>query len=261
MQINIIYWSGTGNTKSMAELIQEGAQKAGATEAQTHAYIYEFPSSTQTGIGSVSTGGAGATVSNNIFAINRQYLILEKNNSSLSKANTFYRLDFYNDKSEVFFDTKRNHHYMFTINKVRSEGYTTLAQAHNNAGGNIEYTVVISDGSRHITSNGQYALVTNVDSVIIYTANMGQFTNIGSPLSIRYEDPKVVLDPATRLAFSVSSENTFPASTTISAIAPTSITPANQEVRVTIGNNFERGYLVFTLGNITHKVHVTRRMP
>ena len=30
MQIHIIYWSGTGNTKAMAELIQNGAQSAGA---------------------------------------------------------------------------------------------------------------------------------------------------------------------------------------------------------------------------------------
>jgi flavodoxin short chain len=31
MQINIIYWSGTGNTEAMAKLIQEGAQGKGAT--------------------------------------------------------------------------------------------------------------------------------------------------------------------------------------------------------------------------------------
>ena len=30
MKINIIYWSGTGNTEAMAKLIQEGAQGAGA---------------------------------------------------------------------------------------------------------------------------------------------------------------------------------------------------------------------------------------
>lgn len=35
MQINIIYWSGTGNTKAMAELIKEGAQGAGATVTLT----------------------------------------------------------------------------------------------------------------------------------------------------------------------------------------------------------------------------------
>jgi flavodoxin short chain len=33
MQINIIYWSGTGNTKSIAELIKEGALDAGASVA------------------------------------------------------------------------------------------------------------------------------------------------------------------------------------------------------------------------------------
>lgn len=31
MQINIIYWSGTGNTETMANLIKEGAQSTGAT--------------------------------------------------------------------------------------------------------------------------------------------------------------------------------------------------------------------------------------
>ena len=31
MQINIIYWSGTGNTETMAKLIQESAQSAGAS--------------------------------------------------------------------------------------------------------------------------------------------------------------------------------------------------------------------------------------
>ena len=31
MQINIIYWSGTGNTEAMANFIKEGAEGAGAT--------------------------------------------------------------------------------------------------------------------------------------------------------------------------------------------------------------------------------------
>ena len=31
MQINIIYWSGTGNTEAMAKLIKEGAESAGAS--------------------------------------------------------------------------------------------------------------------------------------------------------------------------------------------------------------------------------------
>ena len=31
MQINVIYWSGTGNTEAMADFIKEGAESAGAT--------------------------------------------------------------------------------------------------------------------------------------------------------------------------------------------------------------------------------------
>ena len=33
MQINIIYWSGTGNTEAMANFIKEGAEAAGAAVA------------------------------------------------------------------------------------------------------------------------------------------------------------------------------------------------------------------------------------
>jgi flavodoxin, short chain len=31
MQVNIVYWSGTGNTEKMAELIKEGIESAGAS--------------------------------------------------------------------------------------------------------------------------------------------------------------------------------------------------------------------------------------
>lgn len=31
MQLNIIFWSGTGNTEAMAKLIQKGAEESGAT--------------------------------------------------------------------------------------------------------------------------------------------------------------------------------------------------------------------------------------
>ena len=35
MQINIVYWSGTGNTEAMAGLIKEGAEGAGAAVTMT----------------------------------------------------------------------------------------------------------------------------------------------------------------------------------------------------------------------------------
>ncbi|MEL7609057.1 MAG: flavodoxin [Bacillota bacterium] len=36
MNINVIYWSGTGNTEAMAKHIQAGAQSAGASVALKH---------------------------------------------------------------------------------------------------------------------------------------------------------------------------------------------------------------------------------
>lgn len=35
MQVNIVYWSGTGNTEAMANLIREGAENAGASVTLT----------------------------------------------------------------------------------------------------------------------------------------------------------------------------------------------------------------------------------
>ncbi|MDR1616589.1 MAG: flavodoxin [Syntrophomonadaceae bacterium] len=35
MQINIVYWSGTGNTEAMAKYIQEGAESTGASVTVT----------------------------------------------------------------------------------------------------------------------------------------------------------------------------------------------------------------------------------
>ncbi|MDR1098308.1 MAG: hypothetical protein LBL57_09270, partial [Tannerella sp.] len=112
-------------------------QKGGATETNTNAFIYEYQSS----IYSVTNTNIG--IKN--FNINRQHIILTKGTTPNDR---YYRLDFYNREDSTFLDTERNHHYIFTINKIRSEGYTTLAQAQNNPGSNIEYTVRIEDGSQ-----------------------------------------------------------------------------------------------------------------
>ena len=226
-------------------------QSATATESNTNAYLYEYPSSVRTGAGS----GIGSNISNADFNVNRQYLLLKK---TVSSVNTYYRLDFYNYKDEVFFDTKRNHHYIFTINHIRSEGYSSVTQAQNNPGSNIEYTVYINDGSKHITSNGQYAIVTNVDSIIINTPTSGAYSGITTSLNIRFEDPKGILDPATRGAFYTTAEDIYPVSTTISVDSPTSITNANQDVTVSVSASFVTGYIVFHLGNIKHRVFVRR---
>ena len=150
-------------------------QKNGAAENLTHAYIHEYSSATRTGIG--STNGTG--VNNDVFDPDRQFIILEKNNNP---GYTFYRLDFHNNANGFFLDTKRNSHYMFTINKVRSEGYTTWLQARDNPGSNIEYTIRIDDDFRYITSNGQYAIVSSMDTIKIPTA--AQTYLVGS---VRYQ--------------------------------------------------------------------------
>jgi hypothetical protein len=73
----------------------------------------------------------------------------------------FYRLDFYDSKDSSYFDLKRNHHYLFTINKIRSEGYPTVAQAREYPGSNIEYTIRDEENvvNQRIISNGQYAIM------------------------------------------------------------------------------------------------------
>ncbi|MDR3250068.1 MAG: hypothetical protein LBT42_00175 [Tannerella sp.] len=118
-------------------------------------YIQEYPSSTTTGI------SGDPSVPENVFARHRQCILLQNNVAG------WYRLDFYDPVTRKFIDTKRNHHYIFTIHRVNSEGYGDLYQALNNPGSNIEYTIEIRDGARHITSNGQYAVVSSVDTAYV----------------------------------------------------------------------------------------------
>jgi len=149
-------------------------QKSGATENQTNVYIYEYKSSTLKGL------GGGAIANNKTFDRDRQFVLVKKTLNSVSR---YYRLDFYNPIDTTFFDTERNHHYIFTINKVRSEGYESQTEAYYNAGSNIEYTVRDSS-STSITSNGQYAILSNVDTIGVYPAASAQMV-----ANVRVIDP------------------------------------------------------------------------
>ena len=233
----------TGPTTEAFRLMQYG----GATEAQTNSYIHAYQSSIYTK--SDTTNSIGIS----IFNSNRQYILLEKNNSP--SANTFYRLDFYDSKVSQFLDTKRNHHYIFTINKVRSEGYTSLVEAQNNAGSNIEYLITVSDDSKHITSNGQYALVTDVDTVYFIGYNP---INRPQAMTIRFEDPKGILYSST---LNVTTANLNPGSSTLTVTPSLPITNGNKPVAISTNNGFISGDIIFKLGNITHKVHVKRTDP
>lgn len=57
-----------------------------------------------------------------------------------SQTETFYRVDFTNDRSGVKMDILRNHVYQFTIGNVADEGYATAELAYNSKPKNIKFT-------------------------------------------------------------------------------------------------------------------------
>ena len=216
-------------------------QKNGATEKQTHAYIHEYSSATRTG----TTGDVA--VLDNAFNANRQYIILEKNNNP---GTTFYRLDFYNSADKKFLDTKRNHHYLFTINKVRSEGYTTLAHAQNNPGSNIEYTIRIDDDSRFITSNGQYAIVSSVDTAYVTTTGSQAITSARHIAEVALGAGIINNVTAEAIGGGIN------ASSLAATPAGLILTGSDKVFSVNVSNITPgiKGKIKFELGNITHTV-------
>ena len=222
-------------------------QRNGATEEETNVYFYEYPSSTQT--------IPGTSISDSVFHRDRQHIILKKTNPNIMGDVTYYRLDFYDSATKKYLDTKRNHHYLFTINKVRSEGYANLSQAQSNPGSNIEYTVLVEDGSQSITSNGQYAIVTNVDTVKL----TGDITN-QTIATYRYIDPTGVLS-VTENSVLVESGSVQPGGATLTITDPITtnpITSTNKELKITTTGNLTQGVILFKLGNITHRLYIKK---
>ncbi|MDR2913716.1 MAG: hypothetical protein LBV74_02590 [Tannerella sp.] len=219
-------------------------QKDNATEKEMNLYLYEYPSSNRTGY------NINTPIGNKDFNSTRQYIILTKDNTP--NPNTYYRLDFYNAKDSTFLDTKRNHHYTFTINKVRSEGYRSISEAQNNPGSNIEYTVYIEDGSSFITSNGQYAIVTSVDTAYIESGIQTGLTIA----TARYQLP------AKMSSISGVTTNTIAAtgSLALNGGSITSLSNLNGSVIINtttaMASGSIQGTVVFTLGNITHNLVV-----
>lgn len=236
---------GTAQTAQYATPAFNLVQKNNATEAQRNAYIHAFQSATKTGL--------GATIANNkTFHKDRQCIILEKNNTP--GANTFYRLDFYQAFDSAFLDTERNHHYLFTINKVRSEGYSTANEAFNNSGSNIEYVIQTGSGSSAATSNGQYAIVTTVDTAFI--AGSSALTNYFIS-NVRYVDPTGVLATTVN---SIAVASASPSgSLSLVAPSPATISAANKEIRITTTAAFTEGVILCKLGNIQHRLVVKKR--
>ncbi len=125
-------------------------------------------------------------VSKNRFSKGRTALMLSAEDN-ISGQTEYYRLDFsrqtrttsldYSAENE-FLDIECNTHYTFRIRSVKSDGYTTYAEAWQNPGSNIEYTV---DGSGYdgcsVTSNGQYGLLISEEKALV-------FNDISTPIPL-----------------------------------------------------------------------------
>ncbi|MDR0742825.1 MAG: hypothetical protein LBF05_00490 [Tannerella sp.] len=202
-------------------------------------YLYEYPTG--------ATDVFGNPVNKEDFAINRQHIILEKNDGT-NPATYYYRLDFYNNNADTFFHTKRNHHYLFTINKVRSEGYTSLKEAQDNPGSNIEYEVEIKDNSQSITSNGQYAIVTSVDTAYV---PIGTIVTDYTIATAKYVIPQGLGVPTTNTI------TVHPGTMTLGTNSITKLNTSYGNINVnTTDASFTEGVITFTLGNITHRLPV-----
>ncbi|MDR0836132.1 MAG: hypothetical protein LBN11_06095 [Tannerella sp.] len=215
-----IFATTTGNFRLL--------QYSGATEPQKSVYLYEYSAS-------------------NSFSADRQFILIKKTYNSTS---TYYRLDFYDYLSKTFLNTERNHHYIFTINNVRSEGYSNINDAKANPGSNIEYEINVTDGSSHITSNGQYAIVTSVDTAYVEAPT----TTATTIATARFEGTPNVSNN------NISLEGVNPVNS-VPSFSPTALTNGNVNVQVTTTAAFESARIKFTLGNITHYIWVKKKQP
>jgi len=241
---------------------REIVQKANATEQDYSTYILEFQSSNNMASGSgtgdpVSVPAITGSTSEKSFHQDRLHIILEKNNGAGSYS--FYRLDFYNPLAERFLDIQRNHHYLFTINKVRSEGYESSTQAQANPGSNIEYSILIDNGFTNATSNGQYAIVTTGGKdTIVVVANS---TNPYPVVSAKYQIPPgkmTTLGSGTLNSITVNTITPGLPAFAAAATSPIVLQDFNQTISVDVlpaATNGAKGEIVFRLGNITHKVY------
>lgn len=224
-----------GNTVTKSFSLLNGST---TDEAETTAYLYEYPTSTGNGM------NAGE------FNINRQHVILKKSGTP----DTYYRLDFYDHSTGKYIDTERNHHYLFTIKNISSEGYATPSEAQNNNGSNLVYEVN-SNGIKTI-SNGQYAVITSGDTAYITSA--GAVTDTIIATAKYYLPAGVSLGAGTTNTVTVTNEN--PAgSITLGATGITALAAAEGNIKVTVTAAFTEGTVTIKLGNITHHLYVKRK--
>jgi len=212
-------------------------QKSNATEYETNLYMYDYPSSKKTGNGT-------SIAYDTAFNAQRAHIILK--NALTTTDTVYYRLDFYDKETGKYLDIERNHHYIFTINKVRSQGYSSLDEAQANVGSNIEYDVTMDADSRFMTSNGQYAIVTSMDTAKVAASGASNVTIARAQVYV----PSGVTTSVTT--------NSITASTGLTLNSPSTFAATNTyyPIVVTTTSGFTTGTITFKYGNITHVMYV-----
>ncbi|MDR2384887.1 MAG: hypothetical protein LBD80_04380 [Tannerella sp.] len=251
------------NPTDQSNLSSVFLQREGATAILTTVYVYEMQSSIHKVNDTINP------IDKTKFDAARPCIIVSYYPGGSNRNNRFYRLDFYDHAKKEYIDILRNHHYLFTINRVGSEGYGgyenygSMEEVLNNPPSNIEYTVYVNDNSRSITSNGQYAVVTNVDTVWLtgdvtdQTVATYRYINpTGTPLTILtdtiYVRPSYLNKPS-GATLTITSPPMYPLP--ISATGGT----ANHELKITTSGNLDSTVIHFRFGGIHHYLPVRKR--
>ncbi|MDR0743135.1 MAG: hypothetical protein LBF05_02100, partial [Tannerella sp.] len=136
-------------------------------------------------------------------------------------------------------------------------------------GSNLEYTLHVDNSALSITSNGQYAVVTSVDTVrieddIFPARAVTKFRCIHPSAEVRLGAWDIRTDTVV-----VESGSIQPGNATLTITSPTGtdpkdnpmIKPTYQDLEITTSGNLTEAVLLFKYGNITHRLPVRRRQP
>ena len=229
-----------------------------------------------------STYALGKEVDKNRFYRDRAMLLLTVQNLDES-GKEYYRLDFWDKNTGAYWDILRNHSYLFNITKLKSKGYTTVLEAVQNPGSNIEYTITVSDNwSQGFASNGQYLLKTDRESIELLKgirdpvvmvkmelqtdeAGNVNFDNVTTRRVRALEMDKKTLFPyyLMQMYYSTDNKTLIPIKKTTESGLPDSDVelPANSDkywIYACVSNtNLKfQGYLEITIGNMTKYIPI-----
>jgi hypothetical protein len=213
----------------------------------TTAFIHEYAASTRTVM--------GTEIDPTKFNKDRPFLLLRDGpDDKYENSTSFWRLDFYDVLAKEFIDIKRNCHYIFTIDKINSAGYPNMNAAEINPGSNIEYTIKVSDGASHVTSNGQYAVETNADTVYV----VADTATVIARYCLPAEMPPFGAETLREVL--LVNVNDVSQASYISWKTYPGLSTSNQKYVAKIDNysSFSGARMLFKVGNIYHYVYIKK---